>query len=427
MRTPIRLAGLLLALALATAGDARADRPPNDLSLPSFLQLAWTTNQRPAAARSELEAALAAQAQARALRGPTLGLEVTGGWVSRTQSLEMPGRSIEFGDGSTVDAALQAGWTLYAGGALEAGERRAASEALARREEQIADSLRLSAELRAAFLSALAAESIRAAAELGVSRLERLQSEVNTRLAEGTTGEEAMLLVESRLAQARQEFALRDGDARAARLELGALIGKPGAAVIPKGELETPLEGVEAGARRLATLAALDARLRAGEALVGQLGAWRRPRVEAGAGWHLARPGVDPIRNDWMGYASANLRVKWSLWDNRLGQLRQAEARSQRKALEHRLREAERETGSLLERCREWVGAALTAWDEAVAREALETRRQGLVEARWRLGMATERDWLDAQDDLRQAQLDRALGAARLRLAENRLLQAMGR
>jgi outer membrane protein TolC len=41
--------------------------------------------------------------------------------------------------------------------------------------------------------------------------------------------------------------------------------------------------------------------------------------------------------------------------------------------------------------------------------------------------MATERDWLDAQDDLRQAQVERALGAVRLRLAESRLLLAMGR
>jgi outer membrane protein TolC len=128
-----------------------------------------------------------------------------------------------------------------------------------------------------------------------------------------------------------------------------------------------------------------------------------------------------------MGYGSASLRLRWALWDGRLGRLREDEAGHARHALELRLQEAERESRGQLARSREWVGAALSAWEESVTREGLETRRLELVETRWRQGMATERDWLDAQDDLRQAQVERALGAVRLRLAESRLLLAMGR
>lgn len=406
---------------------SRAAEPADSLALEAFLARAWDASHRPAALVADWQAARAVRGQAHALRGPTLQAELSGGYASRHQELQMAGRSIEFGDGSNLDAALSAAWTLYAGGSLEAGERRGDALVQARREEQLTDSLRLAGELRAAFLGALSAAAARDNAALAVERLERHLKELELRRQSGTLNEEALLQARGRLSQVRQDLALREGELAMASLDLGAWIGQPGRAVRPLGDLAGPLPGLESGACRPGSLAVLEAQLRAARAQERQQEAWRRPRLDASAGWHWGRPGVDPVDNEWMGYATVGLRLRWSLWDGRLGRLRESEAGSTRKAWEDRLAEAERESAGQLARAREWVGAALAAWEEAASRGELESRRLDLVELRWRQGMATERDWLDAQDDLRQARLEEIQGAARLRLAENRLLLAMGR
>jgi outer membrane protein TolC len=423
----IRLTGIICCLALlpglggaALAGEARV------LEWDEYLREAWSAAPRTEAQRAEVLAAGRAGAQAAAARRPNLGLELSGGWVSRVQELQLPGRSVEFGDGTSVDAALKAGWTLYAGGSLRAAERRAAHELRARGEEALADSLARLAELRDAFYLALAAEAVQEVAKLGVDGLERARADLAARHAAGTLQRDALLLAEGRLAGARAELALREGELRVARRELASLAGHPEEEWRPRGDLERPLPEMAGGARRSPALLALDARLMAGREAELQSAAWRRPRVEASAAWHLARPGVDPVSNEWMDYTGAGLRVAWSIWDNRLGRLREEETRLRRRVLEQRLKEAERVSSGGLVQVRELLVAALDAQEAVALREELEIRRLELVETRWRSGMATEREWLDAQDDVRHARLDRAAAAARVRRTEIRLLQAKG-
>jgi outer membrane protein TolC len=136
---------------------------------------------------------------------------------------------------------------------------------------------------------------------------------------------------------------------------------------------------------------------------------------------------VDPITNEWMDYGSAQLRLRWTLWDHGLGRLRRSEAAWERRALEQRLAEAERRQVARLAAVLELRRSEELALDQAARRVQVEERRLELVESRWREGMATEREWLDAADDARQARLEEILGAARLRLAENQLRLAKGR
>lgn len=418
------LAGLALALAVRTLPAAGE---PLAVDWDTFLREAWRADPRTAAQHAEVLAAEMAMGQAAAQRRPTLGVDVSGGWVSETQELRLPTRTVEFGDGTSVDAALRAAWTAYAGGSLRAAERRAGHEARARGEEAAADSLSRLADLREAFYATLTAEAVHEAAQLAVGRLERAQADLAARRAAGTLLPDALLLAEARLEAGRAELALRAGEWRVARLQLGALAGHPDEEWQAVGDLARPLDGLGEGARRPAHLLALDARVRAGREAEAQAASWRRPRVETGLAWHWARPGVDPVANTWMGYAGAQVRLSWSLWDNGLGQLREGEGRLRRQALEERLRAGERLADGRLAQAREQLAAALEAEERVARRGDLESRRLELVEARWRAGMATEREWLDTQDDLRVAQWDRALAAARVRRAEIRLLQAKGR
>ena len=421
MKSPAMMTALLLLT------SALAQTPPDSVSLAEFQALAWPVSHRLAAARLDRAAAGESFGAAHALRGPSLSVELSGGWVSRTQELQMPGRTIQFGDGSSADAALLGTWMLYAGGALQAGEEAARAEARARAGELAADSLQLAEELRAAFFSALAAEAGLGAARLAVGRLERHLDDLGRRASAGAAGEEALLLAGGRLEAARQDLALRQGELGAACLDLGALCGRPGRPLAPAGGLETPLEGLDEPALRPSELAVLDARLEFARALVRQRLGGRKPKVDAQAGLHVARPGVDPVANDWMSYGAAGLRLRWSLWDGGLARRRVSEARLTEASLQRRRADAERRASSQLARTREQVDAARAAWESTVRRCDLEERRAVLVEERWQQGAALERDWLDAIDDLRLAEQERALGAARLRLAEGRRLQALGR
>jgi outer membrane protein TolC len=418
--------GLLIVLAAVLAAQAR-EMPADSLDLASFLQRAWQTAESPVAARHVLAAALDARRQAAARRAPVLGFDLATGWVSRTQELDIPGRSISFGDGRTVDAALAASWTLYAGGALRAGEVAAAAQAVVRDQELMADSLRLAGELRVAWLEAMVAQAAWEATALSLGRLQRHHEELGRRRAAGLGGEEAELLAESRLLTVRQEEERRRGAMTVARLELGSLCGSPGRAVVPRGDLGPSWLDPGLPPIRPAALGALDARLSVAGAVEAERAAALRPRLEAGTAWHLARPGVDPITNEWMDYGSAQLRLRWTLWDHGLGRLRRSEAAWERRALEQRLAEAERRQVARLAAVLELRRSEELALDQAARRVQVEERRLELVESRWREGMATEREWLDAADDARQARLEEILGAARLRLAENQLRLAKGR
>lgn len=415
-------APVLAALTAVTVCRAGGD----SLSFEEFERISREASPRPQALRAEVAAAHEALDQARVLDGPRLSLDLAAAWVSRTQEMDLPTGSLSFGDGRSADAALGLVGTLWSGGARRAAMAVAEHRLEARREEALGDSLGLGHELRALFLRALAARQTLEASRVAVGRLERLERDVEQRQSQGLGLEDMVLAARSRLLMARQDLAQRTSELRLCQQELGSLAGRPGWLPLPEGDLEEGLPGLDREARPVAILEVLNARLRAARETIALRRAELRPKVEAGATWHLARPGVDPIANEWMGYTTAGLRLRWTLWDRGLSHRREAEAAHEAKALERRMDEVRRTADLALQQALEQVEAAREQWTLAVKRAEVEALRLPRMEARWRAGSATEKEWLDATDDLRLAEIERALGAARLRLAENRLLAAAG-
>jgi outer membrane protein len=397
------------------------------LTFDQVLEQAWPVAWTVLAGREGLDAAGAGQRAAHARRLPGLGLEASTGWVSEVQEISLPGRTLSFGDGLSADLGLVANWTVYAGGALQAGEDAAEAEHRARRHGVHDDSLAVLGVLRASFLQALATETAAALADNARERLERHLEDVRGRRAAGLATSEDELAARGRLQGALQEQALRRGDATQAALELGQWCGTPGRAVRPAGSLDTPLAAPPDTAEPLPAEQALAARESGLQARVRQEHAAGRPRVEASAGWHLGRPGVDPVTNDWMDYGTAGLRLRWPLWDNGLVRQRTAELQAETRKLSHQRSELARKVSARQAAAAAQVESAHTAWQAAAGRSVIEEERLGLVEHRWREGLTSEMAWLDASDDLEQARQQQALAAARLRLAEAARLAAWGR
>lgn len=446
---------LVIALALAStrvigSAQGQPDAPPEaapaadpspaalppapQWTLEACVRAALNASPRLTETGARAGAAEAAASEARAQRWPHLSLR--GGYAYISETMQMPlGKfvpglpSIELGTNHSYDVQLGAEVALFTGGAL--GERIAAREAAARasRHEQRADTLIVLREVRTAFFAALAAEAQARASELAEGRLARHIEDLQQRIAAGASSEEARTQAMARLREAQIRRAEALATARAARLDLGRRSGCPGEEIDPDGRLDRSLLppgfSAETGAdpaQDQPALRALAERMTQSRAQVAAARAGYYPTILAQASVHEGRPGVDPIADAWMSYATAGLALEWSVWEwgaraNRVEQARAAEraARARHDDLSDHLIQA-----LALARVR-WESAREQA-HTARERADLERRRLELVKGRYAGGAATETERLDAEDDLAEAETAQAAARARLRLSEVELL-----
>jgi outer membrane protein len=121
------------------------------------------------------------------------------------------------------------------------------------------------------------------------------------------------------------------------------------------------------------------------------------------------------------------VNVSWPVWDGGRSKAEAAEAAASATAVRERLADLD---ASIRVEVRqryfdiESARAAIAAAEDGV-RSALEARR--VIGERFRVGVATSTDVLDAQVMLLQSELERTRALANLKLAEARLDRALGR
>lgn len=433
---------LLLGVLLAAAGvPAMAGEPSVAdtlrLDLDSCLARARETAPALQASAAALDEAGAVAAEAEARRKPVLGAggayQYTSEHMKRDLELGfgLPPRTLEFGDGHVATVNLGVAIPVYTGGELArtaaaavAGDRAAGSRDQSAR-------LDLTRGVRLAFCGALGRQAQVEAARLAVARLNRHLEAVSDARTAGAATEESRLRALARLNLAGQRLVQAEAARDSAGLALGRLVGRPGGIVRPVGDVAAPLlEADNSPGLTLDTrpdIAALNweqqRQLELAAAARGRL----RPRVLADVRAHYGRPGVDALANEWMGYTTAGVSLDWPLWDGgaRRDRARQAEARGRW------LEAQQRDLGEAITAANAGAHTALraAATQERQAGERTELQRLLLemVEGRYAQLNATENEYLEAQDDLTQAELDLALARTRVRLAEVALLWTLGR
>lgn len=433
------LAALAVAGALATTAAAAPAAAGDTLRLDLAASLARAEAAAPAlaAARAQVDeqAALAAEADAR--RFPVVGLG--GGYQYASEHMKrdlvlglgLPTRTLEFGDGHTADVNLGVSVPVFTGGELAATAAAAGAghEAAQRRGDSAR--LDLARGVRQTWYGVLGRQAQVDAARLAVGRLARHLESVCAAGAAGAATEEARLRAAARLNLADQRLAQATAARDSAGLALGRLVGEPGRAVLAAGDLAAPLladaaiAGVAPDARPDVAALALEQQRQRNLATAAR--GRMLPRVTADLRAHYGRPGVDALANDWMSYATAGVAVDWPLWDRgaRNDRARQADARALWLAAQGRdLREA---VATMEAGARTALAAAATQERQAAERADLQRRLLAMVEGRLAQSAATETEYLDAQDDLAQAEVELALARTRVRLAETALLWALGR
>jgi len=157
--------------------------------------------------------------------------------------------------------------------------------------------------------------------------------------------------------------------------------------------------------------------------------ATKMPQIGVAGGYDYARPNprIFPRSSEWKPSFDASVNVSWTLWDGGRRNAEYGEARANAAALKTRIEDFDRQVSfEVRSRSLELASSreGVTAAEEEV-RAAVDAER--VVGERYKAGVATSTDVLDAQVARLQAELDRARAIANVRLAEARLDRAIGR
>jgi outer membrane protein TolC len=319
-------------------------------------------------------------------------------------------------------------WPIYTGGRTGALERAARAEKNALGEDLEAARADLRLEVTRAFWAAVTAREAESVLARAVQRMEAQVADLKARLDQGlippneVTAAEAQRSRQQLLAiEARNNRQVADADLR-------RLIGGSGP-LTPAANLKEEPAAVRGDSLGRAERRGLEERLVSARAREEAARGTARPQVAAVAGYDYARPNprIFPRAARWEDSWDVGVNVSWTVWDGGRRHAEQAEASAATRAVQARITELDRQISFELEQRQLELDSSRAAIATAAdgVRSALETQR--VLGERYRAGVATSTDVLDAEIALLQAELERTRALANERLAVARLERARGR
>ncbi|HYT66912.1 MAG TPA: TolC family protein [Vicinamibacterales bacterium] len=429
---------VLLMLLVPAAALAQGTATP--LTLDEALAQGLANSRRLAEIEARAEAADFATSARRAAELPSVS--VMGGYTRTNHvdefSITFPGRAPQVVYPDIPDnyrARLDLQWPIYTGGRADALERAARAERGAVGKDLDAARADLRLEITRAYWAAVTAGETEAVLRRSVEAVDAHVKDVRARLASGLIPPNDVSSAEAQASHERL-LALEAANQRAtAEADLARLTGRAnvtvaiGAAAPPSPSADTPVSGLIARAmKERAERQALEQRVVSAEERANAVAAGARPQIAVGSGYDYARPNprIFPRTDAWKTSWDASINLTWTLWDGGRRAAEYGEARATAKALKTRVEDFDRQVtfevrSRLLElqSSRQGVAAA----DDEI-RAAVDAER--VVGERYKAGVATSTEVLDAQIARLQAELDRARAVANVRLAEARLERAVG-
>jgi len=455
--TTIRRAALLalsVAVAVSATTAARAQPAPGQvaaaeapaavrLTLPDAIERALQASHRIGEAQARADAADAAVASRKAADMPTISL-IAG--YQRTNHVDefglpaigtAPARIIYPDIPDNLRTRLDLQWPVYTFGRVEALERAARADVTAAGKDLAATraDIRLDAA-RAFWAYATAIESVRVVEE-ALALVDAHLRDVKNMRDVGLLAPNDVLTAEARASRQQVQLIEARNMRDVAEADLRRVTGIPAGVSIA---IDAPLEPAPGGSMSPAELLAearahrperqaLEARVAGFGERRSAIAAGLRPTIALVAGFDYARPNprIFPRSGEWNDSWDVGFNVAWPLWDGGRVKAEVSEATANRRALEQRLAEFDTAldfevTGRRLDL--EAARASIRAATDEVA-SAAEARR--VVAERFKAGLVTSTDVLDAQQELVAARFDRTRALAAARLAEARLDRALGR
>jgi outer membrane protein TolC len=433
---------VITGLVAGVAALASAQSPPARLTLDDAIARSLETSHQLAEVAARLDASQAAVRTSDAANRPQVAA-IAG--YTRTNHVDEFGflqaggafRLIYPDVPDNYRTRLDLQWPVYSGGRADALQRAAQGDAAAVGEDLTTARADLRLEVTRAFWALVTADETVDVLQEAVRRVEAHLADIRNRQAVGLVPPNEVLSAEAQ--RSRQQVGLIDARARrdAAMADLARLAGLPADTPITLDVTLTP--GVlppdspsalieRARAERPERRAIVD-RLTAAGARVDVAAAAMKPQLSVAGGVDYANPNprIFPRADRWHGSWDAGFNVAWSIWDGGRARAQVGEASASERAARERLADFDSRLDVDVRQRRlelESSLAAIRAAEDAV-RSATEARR--VVTDRFRAGVATSTEVLDAQTDLLNSQLERTRALANSRLAEARLDRVTGR
>ncbi len=429
-------------LALLLIGSSDAQSPAGTITLEEAIARGLANSQRLAELQARKEGAEAAQAGRAAASLPTIALA---GGYTRTNHVDefgiaFPGQAprIIYPDiPDNYRARIDLNWPVYSGGRTDALERAAAAERQASGEDLSAARADLRLEITRAFWALVAARETERVLARSLEDVDAHVRDLRTRLDQGLIPPNDVLSAEAQ--QARQRvLAIEAHNTRAiAEADLKRLMGSDGAETLePAATLDAvpPLPPASADLEAQARTArperrALVERAAASRAREEAVHATARPQLGVNAGYDYARPNprIFPRRGAWQDSWDVSANVTWLLWDGGRRHAEQAEAAAATRAIDARAGDVDRQIS--FEVRQRWleVDSNRAAIEAAAAGVQSATEARRVVGERFRAGVATSTEVLDAEIAVLQAELDLTRAHANTRVALARLDRAAGK
>jgi outer membrane protein len=433
--------GTTLLVVLAPISRATVHAQTAGLTLDEAIARGLANSQRIAELEARRDSASAAEQGAAAAKLPTIA--AVGGYMRTNHvdefSIVQPFQvHVIYPDvPDNYRARLDLQWPIYTGGRADALERAARAEREATGEDLDAARGDLRMEITRAFWALVTAREgervvARALETIGAhvrdlrSRLDQGLIPPNDLLsAEAQQSRQRLLSIEATNSRSIAEADLRRllGADATERLEPAASLG-----TVPSTPPEAGQLVAQARLQR-AERRALEDREASARARIDAAAGSAKPQIAVGGGYDYARPNprIFPRVDEWHDSWDVSVNVTWSLWDGGRVSADRAQAAARARAVSARLADFDREMTFEVEQRRLEVDssrAAIVTADDGV-RAATEAHR--VVVERFRVGVATNTEVLDAETALLQSELDRTRALANARLAEARLERTLGK
>jgi outer membrane protein TolC len=431
---------LAVALLVGAARGANGQESVR-LTLDDAVTRAVANSQRLAELQAREDGAAAGEAGRQAARKPIV--TALGGYTRTNHvdefGISVPGQPLriiypDIPDNFRARVDLQ--WPIYTGGRTEALERAAHAERLAIAQDVAAARADLRLEVTRAYWALVTARETEAVLARSLESMDAHVRDLRARFEQGFIPPNDVLTAEAQQSRARL-LAIEAANMRAtAEADLRRLIGLQAREriepVAPLAAADVMGESIERLLERARELRperrAMAERLAAARARIDATAAGALPQLAVNGGYDYARPNtrIFPRTSDWTDSWDVSLNASWTLWDGGRRRAEQAEAAAGVRAIEARAVDLDRLIALEVEQ--RWLEldssrAAVAASADGV-RSAAEARR--VVAERYRAGVVTSTDVLDAELALRQAELDRTRALANSRLAQSRLERAIG-
>lgn len=435
---------LLLLMQVQSSPPAAAGQA---LTLDSAIAQGLANSQRLAELQARSEAADYAVASRHDAYYPIVSLQ---GGYTRTNHVEEfsviapgPSRVVVYPDiPDNYRTRLDLQWPIYTGGRTDALVRAATAERTAAGKDLDAARADLRLEITRAFYAVVTARETEDVLRRSLDAADAHLRDVRSRLASGLIPPNDVSSAEAQVSHQRV-LAVEAANLRGvAEADLQRLIGAPpGPMLIDDraltatsalaAQVKAPSGVADLIARALNTRPerqALEQRAASADLRAAATSSTRWPQIGAASGFDYANPNPRnfPRTSVWATSWDASISLTWTLWDGGRRGADTGEARANAHALRTRVADFDRQvTFEVRARSLELESSqqAVTAANDEV-RAAAEAERA--VGERYRAGVATATDVLDAQVARLQAELDRTRAVANVRLAEARLERAIG-